>query len=316
MKIVNIETDSRGIHEESVFASLGADYKCVKCDGDFDTISQEAGEADIILFTATPIDKELIDRLPKAQLFVRYGVGYDRVDLEYTKARDVIVCNAPSYGSYDIAEHAFALLMAVNRKIASYDQNIRAGLFGKGAAYNSYRLYNKILGLVGFGRIARNMVDFASGFHMDVLVYDPFIEEKEIASYGARKVDFNQLLKEADYISVHSPLTSKTAKMFSTAEFSQMKDTAVIINTARGGLIDTEALIEALKNKVIRGAGIDVYDDYPKSTNHPLLTLENLVMTPHVAWNSVEAGIALQEEVTAEVARFIKGEPLLNRVNG
>lgn len=316
MKIVHIETVRRGEHEEKVFTSLGAEYKCIKAGGDLEIISREAGDADVILFTATRVDKKLLDVVPKARLFVRYGVGYDNVDLEYTKSRGVYVCNAPSYGSYDIAEHSFALLLAVNRKIAAYDRGIRAGSFGKSADYRSYRLENKTLGIVGLGRIARNFLKFSSGFSMKPIVYDPFVQEEDIALLGARKVDFEELLVSSDYISIHAPLNAETEKMFGAAEFAKMKDTAVIINTARGGLIDTNALIDALKNKTIRGAGIDVYDDYPRSADHPLALLTNIVLTPHAAWNSVEASEALRVEVAAEVARFIKGEKLLNIVNG
>lgn len=315
MKIVNIETDRRGEHEEKVFSALGADYRCVNCGGDTGIIAREAGDADVILFTASKVNKELIDSLPKARLFVRYGVGYDNVDLEYTKSRGVKVCNSPSYGSYDIAEHAFALLMAVNRKIAAYDRGIRAGTFGKSADYKCYRLEGKTLGLIGFGRIARRMLKFSSGFGMNVLVYDPYVGEDVISLQEARKVGFEEILIDSDYISIHAPLNSETAGMFGAPEFEKMKDTAVIINTARGGLIKTGDLIEALRSRTIRGAGIDVYDDYPRSADHPLASLDNIVLTPHAAWNSVEAAYALHEEVADEVARFIRGEELRNVVN-
>lgn len=315
MKIVHIETDRPGEHEAKVFADLGAAYKCVKCGGDIEKIAREAGDAEVILFGSTHIGKELLDRLPNARLFIRYGVGYENVDLEYAKSRGVKISNAPSYGSYDIAEHAFALLMAVNRKIAAYDRAIRAGSFGKSADYKCYRLENKTLGLVGFGRIARNVLKFSSGFGMDSLVYDPFVGADEIAALGARKAEFGELLDGSDYISIHAPLTPETAGMFGAREFGRMKDTAVVINTARGGLINTGDLIDALKSRKIRGAGIDVYDDYPRSADHPLALLDNVVLTPHAAWNSMEAAVALHEEVAAEAARFVRGEELLNVVN-
>jgi len=314
IKIVNVNSGKKAPLEEQVFAQYGAEYNCVVTKTAEELI--EAGQgAQVILFTAARFTAEVFDCLPELRLLVRYGIGYDTVDLAAARERNVDVCNAPSYGAVDVAEHTFTLLLSANRKIISYDANVRAGQFGGSGEYNAFRLCGKTLGLIGFGRIARHVVKFAQGFGMEVVTYDPYIETSAVEAMEARAIGFEELLRTADFVSLHTPLNDKTYHMIGTREFTLMKPSAVLINTARGALVDENALFEALKARNIRAAGIDVYENYPRELGNPFHALDNIVLTPHIAFNTVEAVEALHEEVTEEVVRFLQGKPNLNIVN-
>ncbi len=314
IRIVNVNSGSQSPYEAEVFARYDTEYVCVSTSNADEGVA--AGrEGDVIRFTAARLTDEVFGGLPKLRLMVRYGMGYDTVDLKAARAHGVDVCNAPSYGAEAVAEHSWAMLMAANRKIPSYDAHIRAGEFGKSAAYKPMRMSGKTLGILGFGRIARKVAQYGKGFSMRVLSYDPYLPESVFADAGVEKADLDTVLRESDYISVNAPLTKETCHMLNAEAFSKMKPTAVLANTARGALIDEDALVDALEKGVIRAAAIDVYENYPKEADSPLLVPENLVLTPHIAWDTVESAEALHREVTDEVVRFLEGKPNLNIVN-
>lgn len=301
-------------YEKKAFAEAGIDYSCTQTGND-DEIVAAAGDAQVILFTAAKFTGALFDRLPNLKALVRYGIGYDTVDLAAARAHGVDVCNSPTYGCYDVAEHAFSLMLAANRKLVSYDSRIRAGKWGQSGEYNAHRLKGKTLGLVGFGRIARQVAAFASGFAMRIIAFDPFLPADKFAEAGAESVTLEEVLTQSDFISLHAPMNEANAHMINASAFSKMKPEAVLVNTSRGGLVDQDALLEALRTRRIRAAGIDVWDPYPKEAGNPFHELDNIVMTPHMAWNSPEAIADLAREVTDEVLRIFRGEPALHIVN-
>ena len=214
-----------------------------------------------------------------------------------------------------MAEHSFSMLVAANRKIPSYDRNIREGRFGKSADYSSYLMAGKTLGIVGFGRIARQVAQFGKGFGMQVIAYDPYLPDAVFSDCGVRRVTLEELYANAEFISVNAPLTKETYHLIDASAFAQMKPEAVLVNTSRGALVDENALVEALLSKKIRAAAIDVYENYPTDPESVLLKPENLILTPHIAWNTVESFESLHREVTDEVVRFLEGKPNLNVVN-
>jgi D-3-phosphoglycerate dehydrogenase len=311
--IANISTRHDCDYEKDAFSKYNADYIALECQKD-DEIIAFAKNADVILFDDAVFSAELLDNLPNLKLLVRYGVGYDNVDLAHARKLGIDVCNTPSYGSYDVAEHSFALLMAVNRKLVTYDRNIRAGMWDREIGYLTYRLENKTLGIVGYGRIGKNIAKFAKAFNMRVVIYDPFVDIS-LESSDVKNVDFDTLLMTSDFISVNAPLTEKTRHMFNLDAFKKMKPSAIIVNTSRGALVKEGDLLLALRNKMIRGAGLDVYENMPSEIGNPFHSLDNVVMTPHVAWDSVEAVTALHKEVVDEVVRFIEKKPLKSVVN-
>ncbi len=314
IRIVDVNNPQKLPYEAEVFARYGAAYDCVSTSCAEEVVAA-AGDADVILFTAAKFPREIFGRLPKLRLLVRYGMGYENVDLAAARAHGVDVCNAPSYGAEAVAEHAWALLMAANRKIPSFDAHIRRGEYGGSADYRPMRMSGKTLGILGFGRIGRKVARFGQGFSMRVLSYDPCLPENVFAEAGVEKADLDTLLREADFISVNAPLTEETRHIIDTAAFSKMKPTAVLANTARGALIDENALVDALKKGELRAAALDVYETYPRDPESPLLVPKNLILTPHIAWNTVESAEALHREVTDEVVRFLEGRPNLNVVN-
>ena len=306
---VNADDPSHYARESAAFTAAGAVLRFSDSLTP-DALRENAQDADVILFTATRFDEAAFSALPNLKLLVRYGIGYDNVDLEAAKRHNVIVCNCPSYGAYDVAEHAFALLQAANRKIASYDRQIRTG--GADADYPCRRLAGKQIGFVGYGRIARHMAQFAAGFGMTVAACDPYADVSK-ADPPAAPMPLEDLLRTSDYVSLNTALTEETRGLMSAERFAMMKPDAILVNTSRGGLIDDDALFDALSQGRLRAAGIDVWNTIPDSTSR-FCTLDNIVMTPHMAWNTTEAAAALTEEVITTVLRWIGGEALPNRL--
>ena len=279
-----------------------------------DELIEAVKDADVIAFTATPITARVIDSLEKCKLIIRYGVGYDNVDWKAAAAKGIYVCNAQTYGTHDVGEHAAALLMAASKLIAQNDAIIRKD--GWGIAGQGTRLYGKTIGYIGLGRIARVTCSVTNGLGMKAITYDPYASKEILDEYKATSVDLDTLLKESDFISVHAPLTEESRHMLSTEQFRKMKNTAVVINTSRGALIDEEALIKALEDGEIAGAGLDVYEKEPFDADSKLRFMDNVVLTSHIAFNTAEAMIDLHKEVTADIVRVLNGERPVNVVNG
>jgi len=301
-------------YETRAFGDNGIEYRRVTTTN-ADEIVAAAENAPVLLFTAAKFPAELFDRLPNLKLLVRYGIGFDTVDTAAARAHGVDVCNCPTYGCYDVAEHAFSLLMSANRRIVNYDRGIREGKWGNGGDYEAHRLQGKTLGLVGFGRIARMVAQFAQGFSMQILAYDPFLPAEMFAKAGAVSATLDEVLTGSDFISLHAPMNAENAHLINREAFAKMKPSAVLINTARGGLVDQDALYDALASRRIRAAGIDVWDPYPNQVGDRFHALDNIVMTPHMAWNSPEAVADLVKEATEEAMRFFRGEALTHIVN-
>jgi D-3-phosphoglycerate dehydrogenase len=248
-------------------------------------------------------------------MIIRYGIGLDNVDINAASKRGIYVCNAPSYGTFAVAEHTFALLLCLNRKLLQLDQNVKNHIWGIDSVVPVRSLSRKTLGIVGFGNIGRHVCSMAHAFNMKVIVFDPFVKNEMLNSYGAHSVDFDRLITDSDHITIHVPLNSDTMHLFNKNVFSRMKPEATLINTGRGSLINQEDLIEALLTGNIAGAGLDVFEDEPLPPDSRLLNIPNTVLSPHVAWYTEESITNLHQEVVDEVLRFLKGDLPLNIVN-
>jgi D-3-phosphoglycerate dehydrogenase / 2-oxoglutarate reductase len=275
----------------------------------------EAEDCDALLNTyAGPITAEVMARMPKCRIIARYGIGVDTIDLEAATRAGIIVTNNPTYCIEEVAEHTMALLLACARKVALYDRLVRGARWEVPPGKPMFRLSGRTLGLVGFGNIAREVAMRAAAFGMRVLFADPFVKEGQF-DIPARKVEFDALLRESDFVSVHPPLTPQTRKMINDEALSKMKPSAFLINCSRGPVIDTDALVRALDAKKIAGCALDTTDPEPLPDPHPLRGRDNVIVTPHVAWYSEQALVGLQAGAPSEVRRVLTGEWPVNVVN-
>ena len=278
-------------------------------------VLEVVSNAEVILFTDVPMNKEFLSKLTKCKLIIRYGIGYDNIDTKAAKELGITVCNAPNYGVTDVAEHAMSLMLSTAKRLTYMSDCIREKNWSTGTMGTSVRLFGKTIGFLGFGKIAKCVCERTNAFKMKPLVYDPYVGDDVLKKYGATGVDFETLLKESDVITLHLPLTPETKHMMSMAEFKMMKNSAFLINTSRGGLVNEADLKEALLNGEIRGAGLDVFEDESGKLDEAFLTMKNVALTPHVAWNTAEAMESLHIEVTENVLRYLDGETPESIVN-
>jgi len=274
-----------------------------------------AADCDALLNTyAGPITAETMAQMPNCKIIARYGIGVDTIDLDAATAAGIIVTNNPTYCIDEVAEHTMALLLACARKVAFYDRLVRAGRWELPPGKPMFRLAGSTLGLVGFGNIARQVATRAAAFGMRILFFDPFVEEGK-HGIAAKKSELEALLAEADFVSLHPPLVPETRKLIDDAALERMKPSAVLINCARGPIVDTEALVRALDNKAIAGCALDTTDPEPLPEVHPLRGRDNVILTPHAAWYSEQAMAGLQAGAPAEVRRVLTGQWPVNVVN-
>ena len=294
-----------------------ADAEIVEApDGDEETLVSLARDADAILTCFAQVNDKVIRAAERCVVISRYGVGVDNIDVDTATELGIAVTYVPDYCVDEVADHVIGLLLAWNRRIVFFDRATKARGWGsEGLGMRIMRLRGKKLGIVGFGRIGRGVCARAIAFGLDVLTSDPFAPAEAAAELGASMVDLPRLLRESDFVTVHSPLTPETRGLIGKAELEMMKPDAFLINAARGGLIDEDALYDALTKGKIAGAGLDVVEDIAPPLDHRLLQLENVIVTPHTAFFSQEAMLELEERSAAEVARVLQGQMPENLVN-
>lgn len=316
-KIVVIEPGYRDYREElAILQEYAPLLTVVKLGTPREEIWRAVAEAEAILVREAPVDRALLDHAPRCRAVVRYGVGVDNIDLAYARERGVRVANVPDYGSDDVAEHAMALMFAAARRIVTRDRDVRAGRWGIGQSEPMPRLCGKTLGVLGFGRIAKCFVTKARGLGFAAIcVTDPLLDEKAQREWGVTAVPLAELCARADVLSVHVPLLPQTRHMIGPKELGMMKSTAILVNAGRGGVVDEDALADALGSGRLFAAGIDTFEQEPVPTNHRLLALPNTVVSDHTAWYTVESVIDLQRKAAQEVRRVFAGEEPLHWVN-
>ena len=303
-------------HELEVFRSF-SDVEVVKSPAvTEDELIRDAIDAEVILFSAAKLTRRVLYSLKKCKLIVRYGIGYDTVDTEAARELGIYVCNSPTYGVTDVAEHAFALMLSCTKHLPRMTDRIREGNWSFVNMGKWQRLSGKTVGFLGFGRIARAVAGFTVPFNTQNIVYDPYVSDEVIKEYNARKVSLDELLSACDYLSVHLPLSDSTYHLIGRDELARMKRSAIIINTSRGSVIDESALVDALADGVIAGAGLDVFEDESGGVDPRLVKMNNVTLTPHVAWNTEEAVHALSCEVAANVKKYLEGNRPDSVVNG
>lgn len=277
-------------------------------------IIEAAEGADGLLVQYGEVTEEVFEARPEIQVVGRYGIGFDSVDIDAATEHGVSVVNVPSYCLDEVSTHAMALILGCVRKVSLFDREIKGGTWDWNQGKPIHRLTEQTIGLAGFGEIPQMLAGKAEAFGLDVIAYDPYLSSEEIAEHGARKVEFDELLAGSDMLSVHVPLTDETHELFDAAAFEEMQDHAFIVNTARGAVIDTDALAEALEAGELAGAGLDVLPEEPPESS-PLIDRDDVILTPHVAWYSEDSLAELRRTVTEDVISVLDGNDPMNLVN-
>ena len=293
--------------ERQALAEVGAEVIAAET-GDESELKTFAPTMDGILTCWNPVREPVILAAKKCQIIARYGIGLDNIDVAAATKQGIVVTNVPAYCIDEVSDHAMGLLLACARKISRFDRAVRNGIWNQNIGPEMYRIRGKTLGIVGFGQIGQALIPKAKAFGLTIRVCSPRTDPKRIEQHGAQKVTFQELLTTSDFITIHAPLTQETKRMFSDAEFRAMKPTAFLINTARGGIVDTAALTTALRNGDIAGAGIDVLETEPPEPDTELLTCENVVVTPHAAFVSTDAILELAVTAATCVAQVLTGQ--------
>jgi len=294
--------------ETALLQSIGAEVINTKS-----TETPEAqaaiARADALMVTIQKVPADLIAKMERCKIISRVGTGLDAIDIPAATQHGVWVTNVPDYSIDEVSTHAITLLLTHARRIPlMFDMIRQSGWYDGSRVQPIQRLSGQTLGLIGFGRIGQAVATKARGLGLHVLVYDPYAQEAALTAVGARQVDLETLLRSADYISLHCPLTDSTRQIINAQTLAQVKPTCFLINTARGGLIDENALVEAVRAGKLAGAAVDVLTVEPPARDHPFMTEEKILVTPHVAWLSEQAKHDVLVKGTEEVIRVLKGE--------
>lgn len=299
--------------EKKEFEKLGLDYSIYQMKhASVEQLVEKISDAEIIIVNMAVLNREVLSQLGNCKLIIRHGVGYDNIDVEAAAEFNIMVSYVPDYCLAEVAEQSVMLLIATYRKIITQfdimDESIGKEEWIYSKNISMKRLSGKNAGLIGCGRIGQKVLKILRGFDMNVLVYDPFLSEKRRKELNISKHSLEDVLSQADLVSINCSLNSTTYNMIGEKELKMMKSDAIIVNTARGGIINIKALERALKEKWIAGAGIDVFEKEPPSNNFPLVGLDNVILTPHFSWYSEDAGLDIRRKIMEDVSRFVKGE--------
>jgi D-3-phosphoglycerate dehydrogenase len=306
--------------ERAVIEAAGLQLTAAQCKTE-DEVLDVARDADAIIAQYATVGAKAISALTRCRVIARYGTGVDIVDVDAATRHGILVTNVPNaWCENEVADHAMALLLAVGRKVCAYDQATRAGTWQWQTGYPIHRLRGSVVGLLSFGAIAQAIASRAAGFGMQVVAYDPYVEDEDITAKGAAPVSFEELLTQADYLVIQAPLTKETHHLIGEAELRRMKSSAFLINTARGPIVSDDALYRALNDGWIAGAGLDDIEEEPAKQRdwqpvNPLFSLPNVVITPHAAYYSEEAISFVREFAASETVRVLTGKPPLSPVN-
>ncbi len=302
--------------EQKILAKAGMETVVGTC-RTHDEIVDLAKDADGVGLIYADFSRELLERLPKCKVLVRYGVGYDSIDVDAASELGIAVCNIPDYCQEDVATHTMAMLLDIARKVTLFDRYLRAGNWNENHGYEIHRLSTMRLGLVGFGSIARLVASYAKAWGMDVVACDPVVADEVFRQSGVVRVTQDDLFATSDVVSLHVPLNEATHHLICAESIATMKDGVMIVNTARGPIVHLDDLIAALRSNKVKAAALDVVEGEPiRDADHPMWECENLVVNPHSAYYSTESGIEQHTKVAeAAIAVLVDGVLPGNCVN-
>lgn len=291
--------------EISLLEAIGARFELRPCRGSAAATATALRDATVALVRESPVPRAAIEGMALGKAIVRYGIGVDNIDQQAACERRIFVANVPDYGIDEVATQTVALALAVVRRVQMHDREVRAGHWSTGVLAPMYRLRGRTLGLVGYGRIGQMAHQMFSGFGFGrVLAHDPTADLPE----GVQAASADEVCREADLISLHAPLNAQTRHLIDARRIALMRPTVVVVNTARGGLLDLEALTAALAEGRLLGAGLDVFEHEPPDPQHALFKLPNVVVTNHIGWYSEESMRDVQYKAAEEAVRVLRGQ--------
>lgn len=297
-----------------VFAGLGVEFEAI--DGtDRQLLLAGTRDADALIVLAETIDREVIENLTRCRSITRFGIGFDTIDVTAADERGVWVTNVPDANYREVAVHAIALALSLSRRLPALDAGIRRDGWVGSIFPGVHRPDTQVFGLLGLGRIGRRVATMAAAIGYEVITADPVISEADAAAVGARAVSRSELFTRSNVLSLHVPLSAATRHIVDSAALASMKPGSILVNVSRGGLIDEDALADALRSGHLFGAGLDVFEQEPLAPDSPLRSLDTVILTPHAAHWSEESWDETRAKVFAEAARVLRGEPPLNPVN-
>jgi D-3-phosphoglycerate dehydrogenase len=299
--------------EKKVLSKYNVDLVKFQCKTEEELISK-CKDADALLNQYAKITPNVIENLDHVKIIARYGIGVDNIDLDAASKKNIFVTNVV-YDICDVADHTIMLMLALTRKLFFVDKSIKKFEWDWKKFYPITRIKGKTVGIIGLGRVGRQVAKRLIGFDVNLLAYDPYIPVEVFKTYNVKKVDYTTLLEQSDIITVHVPLNKETRKMISTNQLKKMKKKAILINAARGGIVDEKALCKALMKKEIAGVGLDVLEEEPIQKDNQLLYFDNVIITPHMGWYSEDTVDEVQRIAAEQVLQCLEGKIPANLVN-
>lgn len=299
--------------EEKILQQIGAKLHVGYCKNEEELLKVDPC-MDALLVSYVNVGKKAIKHFSNCKVMVKYAVGVDNIDLSTATKHNILVANVPDYCIEEVSTHAMALLLALVRKIITFDKSVKNGIWNPLIADPIYRMQGKTIGIIGFGKNGRRLAEKIHPFKMNIIASDPTVKSTEMTNYGVKKVDLNVLFKQSDYISIHCPLNESTYHLINKQTIDIMKPNVFLVNTSRGSIINQSDLYKALTNGKFSGIALDVMENEPPK-NNDILKMDNVIYTPHVSWHSEEAEITLRTQAALEVKRVLLGEKPINLVN-
>lgn len=291
--------------EREVLSEIGADLVRFQCKSPEEVIAA-AQDADGLLVGWAPITRDVIRSLSRCRILVRYGVGYDNVDVAAATEAGIAAANNPDYCVEEVATHSLAMMLACHRQMFPLAADLRRGIWDPMATMKPMpRLSGQTLGIIGFGRMGRHLAAMARGLVSRVLVYDPLVAQTQM---DVKLADLDTVLAKSDYVSIHAPLIEETRHLFNAERIARMKPGSFLINCSRGPIIDEGALVDALQKGILGGAALDVFETEPLPQDHPLRAFPNVIITPHAAWYSATADVELRAKPARKVRDYLIGK--------
>lgn len=301
--------------EKRIFAKAGIQLVEGKQWKTPDQLIPQVAEADGIITQYADISREVIEAMNHCRIIIKYGIGINNIDVKAATEKQIYVCNIPDYGVDEVTNQAIAFMLALMRKLYITDRALRRGVWDYKKLIPIQRFEHSTVGIVGFGRMGQEVARKLKPFHINVIAFDPDFNKEVGEKLKVKQVDFDTLLSQSDFVTIHCPATEENSGMFNETAFNKMKKTAYVINTARGTVIEQSDLVKALKEKKIAGAGIDVFQVEPIEKDNPLLNLENVILSGHSSWYSEMAIANLHKKAAEEVIRVLQGKKPYNLCN-